>query len=261
MIVFKKTILKMKNIIRGFVLFSFLIIGCSKSDDFNSGAYSYKSKIGSSAFDILSNENFPDLTIEVLYVEGFKPQTETLNNLENFIKERTYKSTVKIDLRQISITKKDTYEMDDIRTIEDDHKLLFTEGNQLVITALFLNGKSSSDKDNSVILGTAYRNTSFVIFEETIQYSTNMFFGSGRKILETSVILHEFCHLLGLVNVGSEMIDNHQDKDNGYHCINQDCLMYYQEENQFTYSNWQNKAQVPQLDAFCLADLRANGGK
>ena len=251
----------MKKILFGLSFYIFFIVGCSGGDDFKSGAYSYKSKIGSSARDILSDEKFTDLIIEVLYVDGYKPQAETLKSLELFINERTYKSSVKTDVRLISITKKDTYSIDDVRAIEDDHKLLFTNENQIVITALFLNGKSSSDKDNSVILGTAYRNTSFVIFEEAIQYSTSLFFGPSRRILETSVILHEFCHLLGLVNVGTAMVDNHQDKDNGYHCNNQKCLMYYQEENNFNPANWRDKIQVPQLDAFCLADLRANGGK
>jgi hypothetical protein len=32
----------------------------------------------------------------------------------------------------------------------------------------FADGKSSKDTDTSVILGTAYRNTSFVIYEQTV---------------------------------------------------------------------------------------------
>ncbi|MBP8792635.1 MAG: membrane metalloprotease [Lutibacter sp.] len=247
-----------KNYFFSVVFLILTLTSCNKNDDFNGGSYSYKSKIGNSANDILSNAVFTDLYIEVMYVEGFSPSSEALKNLETFIKARTYKSLVIIESRLISIEKKDIYTIDDVRTIEDANRLLFTQNNQLVVSALFLNGKSSSDKDSMVILGTAHRNTSFVIFEESIKKSTNFFFERAELILETSVILHEFCHLLGLVNIGSPMISDHQDDENGYHCNNPKCLMYYQEES---FYNRLNKYEIPKLDANCLADLRANGGK
>ena len=251
----------MKSIFKCIVLLVFVFVSCSKNDDFNGGSYSYKTKIGNSANDILSNTIFTDLYVDVMYVEGAMPSQETLNNLDTFIKERTYKSNIIIATRLISIEKKELYAIDEVRSIEDANRLLFTQDQQIVVSALFLNGKSSNDEEGMVTLGTAHRNTSFVIFKEAISNSSSIFLGRQKNILETSVVLHEFCHLLGLVNIGSQMVTDHQDKENGYHCKNPACLMYYQEELHANYFNGLNEFEVPSLDADCIADLQANGGK
>jgi hypothetical protein len=53
----------------------------------------------------------------------------------------------------------------------------------------FADGKSSKDTDTSVILGTAYRNTSF-IYEQTVHGLSDSALGN-RSLLETSSN-HEF---------------------------------------------------------------------
>src|SRR5690606_34184596 len=105
-----------------------------------------------------------------------------------------------------NIASKSIYSIDDVKSIEDANRSIFTFENQLSISALFLNGKSSSDSETATVLGTAYRNTSFVIFEETIKATSNEVFKPNKVTLESTVILHEFCHLLGLVNLGTNMV-------------------------------------------------------
>ncbi len=255
----------MKNIFLSILLISFILISCSKNDDLgdvlNNGNYPYKSQVGYSANDILSAKIFTNLYIDVMYVEGFKPNAKTLTNLKNFIGARTYKTNIIIEERLINAPTKSIYAMDDVRNIEDVSKTKFTSENELVISALFLNGKSSSDSESSVVLGTAYRNTSFVIFEETIQSFSDSPFEPSREVLESTVILHEFSHLLGLVNLGTNMVENHQDSTHGAHCVTENCLMYYQVENGKSVIGMFSGGQTPQLDSFCLEDLKANGGK
>jgi predicted Zn-dependent protease len=65
----------------------------------------------------------------------------------------------------------------------------------------FIDGASASDSGNSYVLGTAYRNTSFVIYEKTIQSLSDSPF-EPRSLFETTVITHEFGHILGLTNLG-----------------------------------------------------------
>ncbi|MDD3721713.1 MAG: membrane metalloprotease [Lutibacter sp.] len=254
----------MRTIYRSIFLISLLLIGCSKSDDIenelNNGNYPIKQQVGYSANDILSNKNFTDIYIEVMYVEGFKPSAETLTNLEDFIESRTYKTNIVIEERLINISTKSIYSMDDVRSIEDANRSVFSFENQLTISALFLNGKSSSDTEKTTILGTSYRNTSFVIFEETIQEGSNDIFEPSKVTLESTVILHEFCHLLGLVNLGSRMVTNHEDPEHSAHCSNENCLMYYLIESG-QMPPWMRSEQIPELDANCINDLRANGGK
>ncbi|MHB1145984.1 MAG: membrane metalloprotease [Lutibacter sp.] len=255
----------MKNIFKSVLLIFFLTISCAKDDSLdnglNNGNYAFKQQVGYSANDILSNKKFTDIYIEVMYVDGFKPSAETLTNLKNFIGSRTYKTNIIIEERLINITPKLIYSIEDVRSIEDTNRSIFSFENQLAISALFLNGKSSSDTENTTILGTAYRNTSFVIYEETIKAASNNILGPSKITLESTVILHEFCHLLGLVNFGTNMVANHEDTSHSAHCTTENCLMYYLIENGKNAPHVVKDAQIPQLDANCINDLKANGGK
>lgn len=255
----------MRIIYRSIFLIFFLTLSCAKDDslgnDLNNSNYTFKQKAGYSANDILSNEKFSDIYVEVMYVDGFKPSVETLTNLKNFIGSRTNKTNIVIEERSINITLKSIYSMEDVRSIEDANRSIFSIENQLAISALFLNGKSSDDTETTTILGTSYRNTSFVIFEETIQVASNNILGPSKIILESTVILHEFCHLLGLVNLGTSMVVNHEDTAHNAHCTNENCLMYYLIENGKNAHHWAKNEQIPQLDTNCINDLKANGGK
>lgn len=246
------------------MLIFFLTISCNDDEnlgnDLKSSNYSYKKQVGYSANDILSGNLFTDIYIEVMYVEGFKPSTDAITNLKNFIESRTYKTKIVIEERLINIATKSIYSIDDVKSIEDANRSIFSFENQLAISALFLNGKSSSDSEKSTILGTAYRNTSFVIFEETIMATSNEVFKPNKVTLESTVIWHEFCHLLGLVNFGTNMVTKHEDTAHSAHCSNEDCLMYYLIESGYT-PPWMRNEQIPQLDSNCINDLRANGGK
>jgi hypothetical protein len=43
-------------------------------------------------------------------------------------------------------------------------------------------------------------------------------------------VVHEIGHALGLVNDGVDMVADHHDVQNGKHCTNQDCVMYWLNE-------------------------------
>ena len=80
-------------------------------------------------------------------------------------------------------------------------------------------------------------------------------------MLESSVIHHEFGHILGLTNLGSDLQSDHEDAAHPKHCIEEDCLMYCAAENSQGITSMISGGQAPKLDAQCLADLKANGGK
>lgn len=126
---------------------------------------------------------------------------------------------------------------------------------------MFVNGKSSKDSDSSFVLGTAYYNTSFVIFEETIRELSNGTFEPERSLLESSVIHHEFGHILGLTNLGTPLQTDHEDADHPKHCNEESCLMYWTAETSQGIGNLFSSNQIPTLDSQCIADLQANGGR
>ncbi|MCX2679635.1 membrane metalloprotease [Galbibacter sp. EGI 63066] len=254
-----------KQFLRTFLLLTFIfLVGCSKDDDPQNTPNpipSNRLSTGDSAADFLSDELFSSLVIEVVYVEGYQPSQQSLDNLVSFINTRCHKSGgVELNMRSIAEPGDGDYDIQEIDDIEQDIRSQFNTENRLALFAMFINGKWHEDTDNSVVLGVAYRNTSFVIFEETLQRFSDQATEPDRVVMETTVFNHEFGHLLGLVDLGTDMQSDHLDTENGHHCDVEDCLMNYRVEAGISIGNISG-GDVPQLDSQCIADLQANGGK
>lgn len=244
-----------------------VVTACSKGDDLKTDDEtinkSENQKVtGSSANDLLSDDTFKSLVIELVYVEGLKPSQNTIDNFISFLNARTFKPNgITIETRTIASTGKTSYTNQDIIAIEDVNRTKYNTNNQIAVWMFFIDGASANTTNSSTVLGTAYRNTSFVIFEETIHDLSNSAFEPNRSVLETTVITHEFGHLLGLTNLGSNMIENHEDPEHAKHCNVESCLMYWAAESGSGLSNLVGSNTAPQLDAKCISDLQANGGK
>ncbi|MFV9550168.1 membrane metalloprotease [Algibacter sp. PT7-4] len=217
---------------------------------------------GSSANDLLSETKFKSMVIELVYVKGFKPSETAINNFVSFLNNRTFKPNgITVEKREIPSPGKNTYTIEDIADIERTQRQNYNTANKIAVWALFIDGKSENDSNSSVVLGTAYWNTSFVIYQETIQGLSNSPFEPERDLLETTVITHEFGHILGLTNLGSDMQNQHEDEEHPKHCNEENCLMYWAAETSAGIANMANMSSAPQLDKQCIADLQANGGK
>ncbi|MCF7561082.1 membrane metalloprotease [Sabulilitoribacter multivorans] len=219
---------------------------------------------GSSANDLLSDAKFTNMIIELVYVEGFEPTQTAINNFVSFLNERTNKpGGITVEKRAIASSGKDVYTLEEIAQIEREQRQHYNTQNQIAIWAYFTDGKSENDSEanGTLTLGTAYWNTSFVIYEETIQGLSNSPLEPNRSLLETTVINHEFGHIFGLTNLGSPLQSNHEDTEHPKHCNVEDCLMYWATESAINISDMANMSSAPQLDAQCIADLQANGGK
>lgn len=249
----------MKKIIAVISLAFLILTSCSQDNTENGGVIKSNNKktLGSSAHDLLSEDKFDSMIIEVVYVEGFEPSATAINNFVSFLKNRVYKSGgIQIEKRAIPSSGKTSYTNAQIAAIEDANRIYYNDGNQIAVWAFFADAKSSTDTNTSVVLGTAYRNTSFVIYENTVRKLSNSPFKPSTVVLETTVMCHEFGHILGLTNAGTALQSPHEDEDHKRHCNVTSCLMYWESES----GNVLGGA-VPQLDAQCIADLRANGGR
>lgn len=217
---------------------------------------------GTSANDLLSADSFKKMVIEMAYIQGFKPTTAAINNFKNFITNRTNKPEgVEFITKEIPTTNKTEYTLNDVVDIEKEYRSKYNSGATIAVWVLFIDGKSSNDTSSGSILGSAYWNTSFVIYEETIQGLSDGTFEPERSLLESSVINHEFGHILGLTNLGTNLQSDHEDAEHPKHCNQEDCLMYWAAETSQGIANMLSAGSVPTLDTQCLADLKANGGK
>ncbi len=223
---------------------------------------SNKLSVGASANDLLSDTTFSSLVVEVVYVEGFEPSQTAISNFVSFLENRTFKPNgITVQKRAISSPGLTPYTNQEIVAIEDSNRLLYNNDNQIAVWAFFADGSSANNTDSGVVLGTAYRNTSFVIYQETIQQLTSGTITNTTPILESTVITHEFGHILGLTNLGTPLQTNHEDLEHPKHCNIESCLMYWKAESGNGVMSMISGGSIPQLDAQCIADLQANGGK
>ncbi|PIB31075.1 membrane metalloprotease [Gaetbulibacter sp. 5U11] len=223
---------------------------------------SNKLSVGASANDLLSDTTFSSLVVEVVYVEGFEPSQTAISNFVSFLENRTFKPNgITVQKRAISSPGLTPYTNQEIAAIEDSNRLLYINDNQIAVWAFFADGSSANNTDSGVVLGTAYRNTSFVIYQETIQQLTSGTITNTTPILESTVITHEFGHILGLTNLGTPLQTNHEDLEHPKHCNIESCLMYWKAESGNGVMSMISGGSIPQLDAQCIADLQANGGK
>jgi len=222
------------------------------------GAVHANQNVGASAFELLSNTKYPNLIVEVSYMNGYKPTQRTLDKLKLFLEARLNKTSIDIQAKQIPASGNDSYTLEQLRAEDTTHRSLFTEDKTITTHLMIVDG--FYDEGESV-LGIAYRNTSMVLFGKAIQKYSGGLGQPSRPLLESSVTLHEFGHILGLVNVGTDMQAEHQDEAHGKHCDNETCLMYWTAENGDAISSLLGSGTVPLLDQNCVNDLQANGGK
>lgn len=222
--------------------------------------YDHKQNPGLSAPDFLSDENFTKLEIEVDYMQGYAPNAEALDSLEAFLERRLNKKSVSIlEPTEIPAAGQSSYSANDVRELEDQYRDEFTQDSTLTAYMIIVD----SEYENGNVLGIAYYNTSNAFFGGTYEEVSGGLNQPSRRLTESISYRHEFGHLFGLVNIqgsGTDMQTNHQDTENGHHCDNDSCLMYYAMENADLFDQFFGES-IPELDANCIADLQANGGK
>ena len=250
-----------------------LLLNCSKdSDDTSNGGIDKSANLlatGASANDILSNTKFTTLLIEAAYVDGFRPTMETMNNFEIYLRNRTFKQNIQVVYRQLPSPNEETLTLPEIADLESENRTEYNDGETLAIYIYFADAPSDSDDEDEGIatLGAVYRNTSMVIHESVVRQLANQSSLITVTDVETSTLNHEFGHLFGLVDLGSEMVNNHEDPDAENHCNVAGCLM--RGELQFgggmlgvlEKSKISKGAAVPTLDPECILDLQNNGGR
>lgn len=216
--------------------------------------------VGKSANFLLAADQFTALELELVYMEGTKPSDEMIKMVVDFLEKYTFKPDgIRLVLKEIPGMNKETYTTEDIVKIESDFRESYNNGNTVSVFILVVDGGFENDEENSLAIGAAYRNTSLVLFGSQIDKNSGGIRRPSKIDLETTVALHEIGHLLGLVNVGSDMVVSHEDDENENHCDNKDCLMYWAIETEGYFNFMQNT--IPTLDNNCERDLRANGGK
>jgi hypothetical protein len=190
---------------------------------------------GDSANDMLSNDNFDRILIEIGYVTGFRPTQSALTQLTDYLREHTRKETIEIIYKELDSPTEDELTLQEIANLETKNRTAFNSGSTLAIYIYFADAPAEGDdmEEGLVTLGAVYRNTSMVIHEVTIRKLAARSLTITNADVESVTLNHEFGHLFGLVDLGTEMVNDHQsqsENDKGEvvgdnHCNVSGCLM------------------------------------
>lgn len=190
---------------------------------------------GDSANDILSNTNFDKLLIEIGYVEGFKPTASAMTQFADYLREHTFKEDIEIIYNELPSPVEDELTLKEIADLETKNRTAYNSGNTLAIYIYFADSPAEGDdlEEGLVTLGAVYRNTSMIIHEATIRKLASRSLLISNADVETATLNHEFGHLFGLVDLGTDMVNDHESESENSdgvlvgdnHCNQPNCLM------------------------------------
>jgi hypothetical protein len=181
--------------------------------------------LGDYAKGYLQDKKYKRLVVEVDHVDGYHPTTVVLDTLRERINKYCDKEDPLI-FKDAIPKSQSSYSLDDIKKLENEHRDYEKSGSDIVAYFLYLNGFYSEDSN---VLGIAYGPSSIAIFKEKIDdidIPPGAEFFIDNSDYEESVVIHEFGHLLAMVNIGYESDRDHEDMQ-GNHCKFDDCVMYY----------------------------------
>ena len=211
------------------------------------------------AEDFIRSEPYGELLIEIDYVSGTAPHADAVSLLKTRASERldkpggiTHQSTAIDETR-------DVWSINDLKRAEDRNRNFDPAGNRMVLYVLYVDGHSDQDSDDARVLGVRYGATSVAIFKESIRDGSLLTGAFGVREVERSVLVHEFGHAIGLVNLGIDMVRPHEDADSRGHSSNDASVMWHAIETSDIFAF----LSPPPNDFDCddKRDVQAAGGK
>jgi len=260
------------------ILFGVLLISCSKDSESESeptepvvSKVENRQSIGTSAADFLNNDNFDKIHIEIVHVDTYKPTPGSIDRFRMWLEEFTFKTDIQITYKSVESTNIESMNYNKIAELENEYRTIYNQDRTLSLYMYFTDAGSTLDvpSQNRFVLGAVYYNTSMVFFQNSIRLlADKTTLPITRADVETAVIQHEFGHLFGLVNLGSEREGvDHSAEDNPNHCNEENCLMVAELNfnsdmiNIMSSRTAMGEDPVPLLGPECQLDLQSLGGR
>lgn len=187
-----------------------------------------------------------ELSIDVFYEEGAEPLVGnttggkpfweiTQDNLDAIFEDRTPSVQVKVpttlgEMHALEAQNQSSWTLAEIEALATQHAIKAENKTQARIFVVWLRGYLEKNGEaQTSILGVSLSGTSIVaIFKDVIESGSSSETSIVARYLEQSTLVHELGHALGLVNGGVPMQSEHEDPNQGHHCSNDSCVLYWQ---------------------------------
>ena len=221
---------------------------------------------------IIRAEPYPRLVIEVDYVEGRQPRPAVADEIEATfanILDKPLGIDVVVDQPIVGLGPEHAWTVQERIDLADATNDLPVGGDTIKIHAIFLDGHAEEDDSmDGVILGAAWAHENIVMFRDTLDAGcAGVVVGPVLEQLcadaEFLIWQHEIGHVIGLVDGGLPMVDDHLDPDPtaGRHDVSHDCVMYREYEGtdaiDAAFDRIVMGGPAIEFDAPCLADIAA----
>ncbi len=140
-----------------YILLLFAFSGCVKDipskqgEIFNSEAF-HNRYPGASAKELLSDDVYHSLTVEIQFMTGYKPESGTIKNIQKFLPTYLHKPAgIKIILNEIDTVDNKALAKEEVLAIEKTNRSRYSANKDIAIYLIFTNGIHPGNK----ILGMA----------------------------------------------------------------------------------------------------------
>lgn len=203
---------------------------------------------GGMAKDYLSDDRYSNLDVEIDYASNYGPDQQSLNYFEQKLNQHLDKSQITVNLDDVLDLQGQNMCVSDLSDIEEQHRDYETGGDTIVLYVLYVSGQCQGEGD---VAGVTYSGSSFAVYKEKIMDSITMSdpdYVEHRRIAEANVLLHEFGHVVGLINeLDFQSEYDHEDPLNPNHSEFEGSIMYFEA----TYTEYQD------FDFYDREDLKA----
>ena len=184
---------------------------------------------GAFAADYVRGTHFTTLVIEVDYPASRPPTPEAMDFLRERVLERVEKTDVIVVVDDAIPDDEfpSVLSVGDVQDLEDVYRDSYSDlGSQTAVAyLLYVLGRSTDDQGQAKVLGLAHRGGSVVLFVENADDTGGATMTA--EDFEAAGVLHELGHLLGLVNGGCPMVEDHEDLEHPFHTTDIHCVMFW----------------------------------
>lgn len=186
--------------------------------------------VGGLTLACLRSDTYSKMVVEIDYAPGYAPESSTISLLKERLEQVCDKPDgISMDLNEYVFSETSSWDANLVRSVaHDTMDKSPMSGSTLRWHVIMPQGSYSDDS----VLGVAVDASTIALFGDSIDEANGLFNRPSSEEVENSVMVHEFGHLLGLVNLVYTSPADHEDDEHPGHSNNEDSVMYWAVESQ-----------------------------